>query len=74
MARRKVKNGEKSPWGQCLTRPVPNGRRRLVRTLTPPLLDPPLFWNPVLEDTSPEPNQVFEITTDRTFDRTYQGS
>ena len=27
MARRKVKNGEKSPWGQCLTRPVPNGRR-----------------------------------------------
>jgi len=29
MARRKVKNGEKSPWGQCLTRPVPNGRRRV---------------------------------------------
>ena len=28
MARRKVKNGQKSPWGQCLTRPVPNGRRR----------------------------------------------
>ena len=28
MARRKVKNGEKSPWGQCLTRPVPNSRRR----------------------------------------------
>ena len=27
VARRKVKNGEKSPWGQCLTRPVPNGRR-----------------------------------------------
>ena len=26
--RRKVKNGEKSPWGQCLTRPVPNGRSR----------------------------------------------
>ena len=26
--KRKVKNGEKSPWGQCLTRPVPNGRRR----------------------------------------------
>ena len=25
-ARRKVKNGEKSPWGQSLTRPVPNGR------------------------------------------------
>ena len=22
MARRKVKNGEKSPWEQCLTRPV----------------------------------------------------
>ena len=28
MARRKVKNGKKSPWGQCLTRPVPNDRRR----------------------------------------------
>jgi len=28
MARRKVKNGEKSPWGQSLTRLVPNGRRR----------------------------------------------
>ena len=28
MARRKVKNGEKSNWGQCFTRPVPNGRRR----------------------------------------------
>ena len=28
MARRTVKNSEKSPWGQCLTRPVPNGRRR----------------------------------------------
>ena len=27
MARRKVKNGEKSGWGQCLTRPVPNCRR-----------------------------------------------
>ena len=27
VARRKVKNGEKSLWGQCLTRPVPNGRR-----------------------------------------------
>ena len=26
-AQRKVKNGEKSPWGQCLTRPVPNGSR-----------------------------------------------
>ena len=25
-ARRKVKNSEKSPWGQCLTRPVPNSR------------------------------------------------
>ena len=24
-AGRKVKNDEKSPWGQCLTRPVPNG-------------------------------------------------
>ena len=28
VARRKVKNGEKSPWGQCLTIPVPNGCRR----------------------------------------------
>ena len=28
MAWRKVKNGEKSPSGQCLTKPVPNGRRR----------------------------------------------
>ena len=28
MARRKVMNSEKSPWRQCLTRPVPNGRRR----------------------------------------------
>ena len=28
MARRKVKNDEKSPWGQCLTGPVPNSRRR----------------------------------------------
>ena len=28
MAQRKVKNGKKSPWGQCLTRQVPNGRRR----------------------------------------------
>ena len=27
-AQRKVKNGEKSPWGQCLTRPVPNGHPR----------------------------------------------
>ena len=28
MAPRKVKNGEKSPWGQYLTRPVPKRRRR----------------------------------------------
>ena len=28
VARRKVKNGEKSPWRQCLTRLVSNGRRR----------------------------------------------
>ena len=27
MAWRKVKDGEKSPWGQCLTTPVPNGHR-----------------------------------------------
>ena len=35
MARRKVKNSEKSPWGQCLTRPVPNGRHRSVFWLVP---------------------------------------
>ena len=35
MVRRKVKNGEKSPWGQCLTRPVPNGRRRSGFLLVP---------------------------------------
>ena len=34
-ARRKERNGEKSPWGQCLTRPVPNGRRRSVFWLVP---------------------------------------
>ena len=35
MARRKVKNGENSPWGQCLTRPVQNGRRRSDFWLVP---------------------------------------
>ena len=35
MERRKVKNGEKSPWGQCLTRPVPNRRRRFGFWLVP---------------------------------------
>ena len=35
MARRKVKNGEKSPWEQCLTRPVPNSRRRSDFLLVP---------------------------------------
>ena len=35
MAWRKVKNGEKSPWGQCLTRPVPNGRHRSDFWLVP---------------------------------------
>ena len=34
MARRKEKNGEKSPWGQCLG-PVPNGRRRSDFWLVP---------------------------------------
>ena len=34
-ARRKVKNGQKSTWGQCLTRPVPNGRRRSGFWLVP---------------------------------------
>ena len=38
VARRKVKNGEKSPWGQCLTRPVPNGRRRSGFWLVPEYL------------------------------------
>ena len=33
--RKKVKNGEKSPWRQCLTRPVPNGRRRSGFWLVP---------------------------------------
>ena len=32
---RKVKNGEKSPWEQRLTRPVPNGRRRSGFWLVP---------------------------------------
>ena len=35
MARRKVKNDEKSPWGQCLTRPVPNSRGRSGFWLVP---------------------------------------
>ena len=35
MARRKVKNGERSPWGQCLTGPVPSGRRRSGFWLVP---------------------------------------
>ena len=35
MARRKVKNGEKRPWEQRLTRPVPNGRRRSDFWLVP---------------------------------------
>ena len=35
MAQRKVKNGEKSPRGQCLTRPVPNGRCRSGFWLVP---------------------------------------
>ena len=34
-AQRKVKNGEKSPWGQCLITPVPNGRRRSGFWLAP---------------------------------------
>ena len=35
MARRKEKNAEKSPWGQCLTRPVPNCRGRSGFWLVP---------------------------------------
>ena len=34
-ARRNVKNREKSPWGQSLNRPVPNGRRRSGFWLVP---------------------------------------
>ena len=30
MARTKVKNGEKSPWGQCLTRPVASNGTRIM--------------------------------------------
>ena len=33
--RKKVKNVEKSPWGQCLTRLVPNGRPRSGFSLVP---------------------------------------
>ena len=32
---KKVKNGVKSPWGQCLTRPVPKVRRRSAFLLVP---------------------------------------
>ena len=35
MAPRKVKDMEKSPWGQCFTRPVPNGRSRSGFWLVP---------------------------------------
>ena len=35
IARRKVKNGQKNPWGQCLTRPVPNCRGRSGFRLVP---------------------------------------
>ena len=35
MAWRKVKNGKKSPWGQCLTKPVSNGRRHSDFWLVP---------------------------------------
>ena len=34
-ASRKLKIGEKSPWGQCLTGPVPNGRHRSGFWLAP---------------------------------------
>ena len=43
MARRKVKNGEKSPWGQCLTRPVPNSRRSSDFWLVPE--NTKVFWH-----------------------------
>ena len=35
IAQRKIKNGEKSPWGQCLTRPVLIGHRRSGFWLVP---------------------------------------
>ena len=38
VAQRKVKNGEKSPWGQCFTRPVPNGRRLSGFWLVPEII------------------------------------
>ena len=44
MARRKVKNGEKSHWGQCLTRPVPNCRGRSGFWLVPEKHK--VFWRP----------------------------
>ena len=48
MARRKVKNGEKSPWGQCLTRPMSYSSRRSLLFFVPyfssrlDILSPPL--------------------------------
>ena len=44
-----VKNGEKSPWGQCLTRSVPNGRRRSGFWLVPE--------NLCFSDTNQKPEQ-----------------
>ena len=38
MARRKVKDGEKSPWGQCLTRPVRNASAQEKATRMSPFL------------------------------------
>ena len=35
VARRKIRNGKKSPWGECLTRPAPNGRRHSGFWLVP---------------------------------------
>ena len=48
MARRKVKKGEKSPWGQCLTRHVPNGLRRSDFWLVPENLCFSFFYSKLL--------------------------
>ena len=44
MARRKVKNGEESAWGQSFTRPVPNGRGRSGFWLVPETF---VFFGPI---------------------------
>ena len=62
MARRKVKNGERSPGGQCLTRPVPNGFRPFRLSLAPTICP----W--VSEDESGA--EAEEITNHNAWERT----